>query len=188
MTLPISSSEPIGRLFRYWTRLRNNGDVPGIETFDPLQVPDLLPNLWLAGWQDEVGDFVYRVAGDVILATNDRPMHRRSLREIYPETLARNLRDQFTLICAEPCVYHSKGPVYIRINRYGMGERLILPFRGRDGSSPVVLGCTDYHILTQADRQGAAAGGITVEQRSFLTLDGDVISSTDAEITTLKVK
>ena len=94
MTLPNSSSDRIGRLFRYWTELRTDGAVPGIATFDPLHVADLMPNLWMAGWKQEVGDFVYRVAGDAILTTVDRPMHHRSLREIYPAALADRLRER----------------------------------------------------------------------------------------------
>ncbi|SDF06123.1 PAS domain-containing protein [Thalassobaculum litoreum] len=183
MTLPTSSSERIGRLFRYWTALRSRGGVPGIAAFDPLQVADLMPNLWMAGWKEDVGDFVYRVAGDAILTTNGRPMHRRSLHEIYPECLAANLRDRFTRICAERCIYHSTGTVYIRIGRYGVGERLILPFLDRDGSGPVVLGCTDYRVISSADRSGTVPGEDDVEIRRFLTLDGDPIASEVAKVT-----
>ncbi|WP_420565787.1 PAS domain-containing protein [Thalassobaculum sp.] len=173
MTLPNSSSDRIGRLFRYWTELRTDGAVPGIATFDPLHVADLMPNLWMAGWKEEVGDFVYRVAGDAILTTVDRPMHHRSLREIYPAALADRLRERFTRVCGTPCLYHAKGTIYLRIGRYGAGERLILPFRDRDGSTPVVLGCTDYQFVAQSGRIGAGADEDLVEIVNFLTLDGE---------------
>lgn len=182
MTLPTSSSDRIGRLFSYWTALRPDGGVPNIASFDPLEVPDLLPNLWMAAWQDEHEDFVYRVAGDAILTFHDRPMHRRRLHEIYPKPLARTLRDRFRLICAEPCLYHSRGTIYILINRYGVGERLILPFVDRDATTPVILGLTDYQVVSRTARQGDDTMDRNVEIRSFLTLDGTVISSERAEI------
>ncbi len=182
MTLPTSSSDRISRLFSYWSQLRRDGDVPSIDAFDPLQVPDLMPNLWMAAWKDDAADFVYRIAGDAILTTHDRPMHHRSLREIYPEELAANLRERFQRICAEPCIYHSAGTVYLRISRYGLGERLILPFRDRDGSTPVVLGCTDYRVIARTSLTTTDPADRIVELRSILSLDGTLISSEQAEL------
>lgn len=177
MQLPNSSSDRIGRLFSYWTDLRDGGSVPTLTDFDPLHLPDLLPNLWMAGWQQDAKDFVYRVAGDAILNTHARPMHRRSLQEIYPGRLGDHLRDRFTRLCAEPCLFHSVGTVYILISRYGVGERLILPLRDRDGVTPVVLGCTDYHVVASAGARAAEYPHGDTEIRRFLTLDGDVIAT-----------
>lgn len=182
MTLPMSSSDRITRLFRYWTELRVEGDLPGIASFDPLHLPDLLPSLWLVAWDEKIGDFVYRIAGDYILRTHDQPMHRRSLREIYPPQLADHLRERFTLLCSDRCLYHSRGTIYIRINRYGLGERLILPFRDRDGVTPVVLGCTDYNVAARTSSGEEDLPHRDVEIRTFLSLDGEVLSSERKQI------
>ena len=178
MSLPHSSSNQIVRLFSYWTDLRNGGSVPTLADLDPAHVTDLLPNIWMAGWQDDAEDFVYRIAGDAILSANARPMHRRSLQEIYPAGLASLLRERYTRLCAEPCVYHSVGTIYTLIGRYGLGERLVLPLLDRDGQTPVVLGCCDYRIVvTSAGARTPDIRPSNTEICRYLTLDGDVISS-----------
>ena len=169
----ISLSDRAGRLFDYWTRLRNGDILPNLSSFDPLEFPDLMPNLWLAGWQHDIGDFVYRIAGDAILTTHDQPMHRRSLSDLYSPAFAKLLQERFLRLCSEPCLYHARGTIYVRIGRYGVGERLILPFMDRDATTPVVLGLTDYSFSPRPGDEPVDPNAVV---RRFLSADGAVLS------------
>ena len=140
-----------------------------------------MPYLWLAGWQHELGDFVYRIAGDTILTTHDRPMHRRSLREVYSPAFAKLLQDRFLRLCSETCLYHARGTIYVRIGRYGLGERLILPFTDRDETTPVVLGFTEYSVPPRPGDELVETNAVV---RRFISADGTVISSERKELPT----
>jgi|GEM_PF-1979925 len=181
MSLSITSNENIGRVFDYWSELRAGGQVPSISEFDPLRVHDLLANIWLAAWSDSEEDFVYRIAGEAILNTHNRAMHNRPLHAIYDMPMSGYLRDRFLRVSTEPCAYHARGTVYLRLDRLGSGERLILPMVDRDRTTPMVLGCTVYSFLSDRKQLPDDLLDGKSEVRSFLCLDGSVISSDRAD-------
>jgi hypothetical protein len=60
----------IARMIDYWRELAPGpGLVPGLKHFDPMRVPDLLPNLWLLDVVREDGRLRYRfrLVGDALI-------------------------------------------------------------------------------------------------------------------------
>lgn len=176
MSLAVTSNDKINRLYDYWSALRAGDRLPCLEDFDPLRVPDLLPNIWLLGWQEENGDFVCRIAGEAVLLAHKRPMHHRSLSQIYGSSHGTALRERYRRVCSEPCAYHVVGLIYTKIDRFGLGERLILPLLDRDGRTPLILGCSLYFPATDSRDLPDGPSGGTHYIRTFLGLDGQVLS------------
>src|SRR3546814_2463406 len=51
------------RLYEYWCSRCQGGALPSRRDIDPLDIPDLLPNLFLLDVIGDAEDFVFRLAG-----------------------------------------------------------------------------------------------------------------------------
>ena len=70
-TIPNDVHADIRTLFDYWQAISPSDNLPGRQHFDPLDVPDLLPNIWLIDvhrnplrfWRRLVGSRIEEFAG-----------------------------------------------------------------------------------------------------------------------------
>lgn len=60
--------EPLVRLYDYWVSKSKEGHIPSRAQIDPLDVPELLPIIFLVdvSWQNDVPDFSFRLVGSKI--------------------------------------------------------------------------------------------------------------------------
>lgn len=144
--------------------------MPAKRDLDPVEIVDLLPYVWLCERDTERDTFVYKLAGAVISDTLDRPLRGRSLGQVFDAEWSARLNDRYRRVCEEPALYHGYGGVYAVSERYGVGERLILPLAGPNGQADHVLGLT-YYVLTE---KGSAPETVLsvgqVEKSKFLPL------------------
>ena len=174
MSFPLCRDHRIARFYDYWNGLRGERSVPNLAAFDPAEVGTLLCTIWKMRWEDESRNFVYRVAGEDILAVFPGPIRHKTLDEIYPAEISATLRDRYQTICRTPAAFYERGQIYRHLGRYGIGERLILPLTDMDNRTRIVLGCTVYSGSVwpvSADRIGSGDGGMS----TFTTLDGEPI-------------
>ncbi len=93
-----SSTEPadfadwhpkLQRMYQYWQALRPAPDLlPGRQHLDPLQIPDLLPGIWLLDIQREPFRLRYRLAGTRIVEAIGREVTGLWLDEAHPHLAA----------------------------------------------------------------------------------------------------
>jgi hypothetical protein len=167
------ADERIGRFYGYWSGLRQGAAVPSVRVFDPIDIAPLLQYIWLARWDEEKQDFVYRLAGESVLAANRRQMRHQSLAEIYGDKTASRLRSRYQRICSTPLLFHSSGSVYDHLNRFGNGERLVLPLSDEAGRRTVVVGCTIYAVNHRAIDQATNTEILLPPTNAFFSLDGE---------------
>ena len=72
------------RFYLYWQRIRPPGRLPGRQHFDPLDIPDLLPGLWLLDLQREPFRLRYRVVGTRVIDAIGREVTGMWLDEAHP--------------------------------------------------------------------------------------------------------
>lgn len=173
MSFPLSQDSRITRFYDYWDSLREDGGIPGQSAFDPVEVGPLLRTLWMARWDIEFQDFVYRLAGESILAAFPDSIRHKPLAEIYDKEHADELRARYQRICAAPAAFYARGQVYRHLKRYGTGERLVLPLLDHKGRPTIVIGCTTYS--TSNWRPSGNTGSTSQETglSHFTTLDGE---------------
>ncbi|NKB59668.1 MAG: PAS domain-containing protein [Alphaproteobacteria bacterium] len=71
MSVPSDAHADIITLYEYWLSISPNGKLPSRDDFDPIDVPHLLPNLWLLEvhhdplrfWRRTVGSRIEEFAG-----------------------------------------------------------------------------------------------------------------------------
>ena len=64
----------------------------------------------------------------------------------------------------EPAFYRSKGLVFIHLDRYGIGERIMLPLAADGENGDGILGATIYN------QQGGAPDNLLQEAESWFDL------------------
>ena len=70
------------RLYSYWRSLCRDGAQPLRRDIDPLDIPDLLPNVFLLDVVGEAHDFIFRLAGSLVEDAFDMPLRGKSIIEI----------------------------------------------------------------------------------------------------------
>lgn len=80
----------IRRFFDYWQAKHSvpkhsGGGLPGRQNIDPLDIPELLPNIWLLDVQHEPFRLRYRLVGTGIVEARGRDQTGQWLDEAHPE-------------------------------------------------------------------------------------------------------
>jgi hypothetical protein len=70
------------RLYDYWLSRRDRGGTPSRRDIDPLDIPDLLPNVFLLDVVGDAEDFVFRLAGSLVEDAFSMPLRGKSIAEI----------------------------------------------------------------------------------------------------------
>jgi len=69
------------RLFEYWQARSTDGVVPSRRDIDPLDIPELLPNIFLLDVIGDAEDFIFRLAGTLIEDAFSMTLRGKSISE-----------------------------------------------------------------------------------------------------------
>jgi hypothetical protein len=70
------------RLYDYWRSRCGRGGYPSRRDIDPIDIPDLLPNIFLLDVVGDAQDFVFRLAGTLVEDAFSMPLRGKSITEI----------------------------------------------------------------------------------------------------------
>lgn len=70
------------RLYDYWRSRCRDGALPSRRDIDPLDIPDLLANVFMLDVVGDAEDFVFRLAGSLVEEAFSMPLRGRSIAEI----------------------------------------------------------------------------------------------------------
>jgi hypothetical protein len=71
------------RFLRYWLSLKRPEGLPGRQHFDPLDIPDLMPRVWMLDVLREPLRFRYRLAGTKAVEALQREVTGRMFEEVH---------------------------------------------------------------------------------------------------------
>ena len=121
----------LSRLYAYWNGKRGGKPFPGRSDLDPVDIPLLLPSVFLVAVHHDPFDLVFRLAGTVLTICYGGELTGRSLIEL-PSTGASYLfREAARTVHAGHPVLLS-GPVTTLAETYRRADHLLLPL----GESP----------------------------------------------------
>ena len=139
----------INRLIDHWERLRPSPDlVPGRQHFDPMDVPDLLPNIYLLAAQRDPVRFQFRLLGEAILDSGGT-----GRKGIFVDELARTgtrayLHDQLADMARTRVPIWYKGPPTLEHHRQVVAlEGVMLPLAANGMDVDYCLCMTVYYWM-----------------------------------------
>jgi hypothetical protein len=158
-TPPALADQRLQSLYDYWHALAAEaGGLPSIQSFDPLHLPGLMPNLWILEVAPDTHRFRMRLAGENINAIYRRNIGGQYFSDVFERSEIELMVARYTRALSEPCIVRVVGAVYVAAGRLSRGERLALPMLGRSGVTDTMLGATIY------DERLVHAGAVHVLQ------------------------
>lgn len=146
-------NQHIRRLLAYWLDQRSGRLMPRRADIDPIDMPWILPWIWLCDYLPEKRDFRYRLAGEQINSLYGFNLAGRLLNETlnpraYANVIKRRLR-----VVEDRVIEHGIGAIYLLNDRNTSGERLVLPLSEDGENVGLLLGATIYRYETSRERQ-----------------------------------
>ena len=147
--------EAVGQFVTYYRSLAERaGGVPRRVDFDPLEIPDLLPKIWIYGRQDD-GDYVIRVTGTEFDQRWGGDFKQGdSIRKFLPEAAHKKIVRRLDKVLETGWFGHGwsnvSDPVSDRLI-----ERAYGPMLDQKGEQVLVLGVTDFGSIRRR-RSGSA--------------------------------
>lgn len=146
--------EDIKTLYEYWRRIAPEGQLPGRNDFDPLEIPRLLPNIWLIDvyrdpirfWRRLVGSRIEEFAGRSLVNgwVADR-LDGNRLSGVH-----KNLTD--VVLTGQPSWRRGKSMIQYE-KGYSELERIYLPM-ARDGETvDMILAMTIFYKLPMPEAE-----------------------------------
>ena len=131
----------IERLHRYWRKMQPSVDrLPGRQHFDPLDISDLMPWVWIVDIERTSGEiaFRYRLLGTEHVRAMTRDLTGRRLDEAHPEFLRHAAYPHYLQVAEGRMSWRRGRPgFHVDPDLFEM-ERIMLPL-ARDGSRPDML-------------------------------------------------
>jgi hypothetical protein len=138
------ASERLRNVAEHWRSAKGARRMPGWKDIRPSRIAAELPLIWTYRYDAATDSFTGRLAGDTIervLGQSFRgtPMAVLYAKHDYSEFFARCKR----VVC-EPSLSRSEGTVFKHVDRYGIGERIVMPLADNGENGDGVLGATVY--------------------------------------------
>ena len=151
-----------------WAGLRRDRRMPAWSDVRPAQFKGVLSIIWAWTYDAAAEDFVGRIAGEQINAVFGMNIRGQTMSKVYSghdyvHMLARHRR-----VMSEPALFGGTGLVFRHLDRFDVGERVILPL-GNDGANgDTILGATDFKSDFGSPPEALLSGG---ETEAWFALD-----------------
>jgi hypothetical protein len=134
------------RLHQYWLDVHPPEGLPRRQHFDPIDVPELLPNLWLLDVQREPFRLRYRLAGTRVVLAGRREVTGQWLDDARPQVKAiPGYFDRFRAVVETKMPSRRRGVSDFKLDQaVSLRENLFLPLAGDELNVDMILGITIY--------------------------------------------
>lgn len=142
---PGSYCEEVRRLADYWKRIHPAEGLPGRNDLDPLDIPDLLPNVWLVDVERSPWRFRVRLIGTAIVRFVGVDHTGQWMHEVFPDFEKTGAyRDLVTCAAGGRPVACTARVISNPERTYARAQRIHLPL-ATDGRTPdMILSLTQY--------------------------------------------
>ncbi|MCR9221515.1 MAG: PAS domain-containing protein [Alphaproteobacteria bacterium] len=139
------------RLYDYWDQRRGGRRTPARADIDPLDLPELLANLWLIDVETEPMDFRIRLAGTAISRIVGRDITGARFRELFlgPEGAA--IFEEYCGVVARWTPHYTVHTVHWANREHVRYRRLALPLSSDGARVDMLLGLAEEAPLGTGD-------------------------------------
>ena len=135
----------IAELHGYWHSIHPKGRLPGRQHFDPVDVPHVLPWIWLVEFERHPLRYRYRLVGTEHVLALGRDPTGHWLDEVHPRFTKSSGHPQFAAAVARAEIgFHKGNTASYRGREMKRVERLILPLARNGHDIDMLLGLTVF--------------------------------------------
>jgi len=139
-------SEQLQAVADHWHEARRNRLMPAWRDLRPAAMRKQLPIVWAYAYDPDTEQFTGRLAGDKITDIFQKNFRGISIPEVHPREAVGWVYGLLKRVVTEPALYHYEGQVFRQLERYGSGERIILPLSSDGTEGDGLLGATEYDL------------------------------------------
>lgn len=147
--LPKDCDRSIREIHDYWLSIHPARGLPGRDRMDPLDVPSLLPHLWMANVERDPVRFRYRLIGSAVVQILGEDLTGRYFDECFENF--EGSEPQATLVEASELGRPAwrRGPAVLTRKDYNIKqmERIFLPFASDNETVDLLLALSVYVVV-----------------------------------------
>jgi len=143
--VPIEIHPKARGLFEYWLSIHPDTGLPGRQHLDPLDIPDLLPYIWLLDVRRTPPRFRYRLVGTKLAEIYGRDHAGRWIDEVFPH-FAETLTAEHLRLAVETGLpqWREGVPLLVRDKDFLRTTRLFLPMASDGKAVDMILAFTIF--------------------------------------------
>jgi len=139
-------SPPLRDIASHWNDARGAKRMPGWKNINPAAIARYLDIVWSWKYDREQDSFIGRLAGETIIDALGENLHGKRLQDFFVGKRFDGIFLRNRRIVTEPALVRETGHVFLLANRYGLGERIIMPLAADGTHGDGILGATIYSI------------------------------------------
>lgn len=148
-------SGDLKKVAQHWHDARTSRVMPAWKEIRPSAVAAQLPLIWVYRYDREADAFTGRLAGDLIEQMLGKSFRGTPMKDIYSPADYPRLFGRAKRVTCEPAFYRGTGTVFRHVDRYGEGERIMMPLSDDGIHGDGVLGATIYDAYRGAPNKHA---------------------------------
>lgn len=152
-------SQVLRDVFAYWQRRRGSRPMPTRGDIEPMDIPQLLPHVFIHDVIAAPRDYRARLLGTAIGERYGQDHTGKLIGDIFPEPTLSLVRRLFDTVVDERHPAHAAGPVVWRHDQYSVFEAVFLPLADGAGSVNMIFGA----LVFGSRPPGPAPDGITID-------------------------
>lgn len=147
-------SPQLRNIAAHWNAARGAKRLPGWQDLDPSAIAPYLDVVWSWKYDHVTDTFIGRLAGGVIIEALGQNLKGKRMQDFFVGSRYEKIFARDRRVVIEPAFVRESGHVFLHANRYGLGERIIMPL-GADGTrGDGIFGATIYSTDPNAPNSG----------------------------------
>ncbi len=139
-------SPALRQIASHWHDAVSGGRPPSWSDIKPAPIAAYLPIVWSFRFDRETGRFTGRLAGEEISRVLGRNFRGLPLEEAHPIQSLPWVHALCLRVVSEPAGFYGSGRISRQGDKYGAGQRLLLPLSTDGMSSDGIIGATQYDL------------------------------------------
>jgi hypothetical protein len=164
-------SPKLQRIAMHWEAARGKKRMPGWSDIDPAAIGADLTIVWSWKYDRAAESFTGRLAGEDINEAFGESLRGKRMEDFFPPSQYPMILARHKRIVIEPAFAHGRGRVFIHAERFGQGERIIMPLASDGVRGDGIFGATIYEMEPRPPAGAAGPRYVDAEQVDFYSLD-----------------
>ncbi|NKB57099.1 MAG: PAS domain-containing protein [Alphaproteobacteria bacterium] len=146
--LPEDCDHRVRAIYDYWCAIRPGARLPTRADMDPVDIPALLPHVWMADVEHSPFRFRFRLVGSAIVRGLGRDVTGRYFEDCFDDFEGSGPYNTLAEVCSTGAPTWRRGPALLTREGYNVKqiERVFLPFAA-DGESVDLLLALSVYVL-----------------------------------------